>query len=139
MPKGITIQEAAARLADAGIRLGERYRVGTTGKGSKWSAGASGAEANYKTGVAAAAAAGMFGKGVSRAGPGAYDEGVRTKGVNNWPTGMQFAGTKYQRNAAAAAGLWNQPLKTPKGARRSAANRARITENLDRFQALRGA
>ncbi len=101
--------------------------------------GASGAEANYNAGVQASIAAKKYGRGVQDAGAQSYDQGVQGKGVQNWPTGMQFAGDKYTRKTQKFAALWNAPLTTPRGARRSPANRARMAENIDRFQKTAGA
>ena len=134
MPKGISVQEASARLTEAGIRLSDRYTRGASGKGGRWLTGASGAQANYDSGVQAAIAAKSYGKGVQGAGSTAYDTGVSTKGAANWPTGMQFAGPKYERKMQRFATLWNQPLTTPRAARRSPQNRQRMNENADRFQ-----
>ena len=129
------MQEAAGRLSEAGIRLSDRYARGASGKGSKWAAGAGRAGANYQEGISRALAEKKFEKGVQDAGPSAYDAGVSLKGVNNWGTGMQTAGDKYVRKTQKFAQLWNQPLATPRGSRRSAANLKRIQENVARFQA----
>ena len=139
MPKGITVQEAAQRLAEAGVRLSDRYQRGASGKGGRWQSAAAGAETNYQQGVTEAIAKKSFSKGVSDAGAAAYDQGVSGKGVLNWPTGMQVAGDKYARKTQKFAGLWNQPLATPRGSRRSPANRKRIDENIDRFVRAKGA
>ena len=137
MSKGITVQEAAQRLTEAGARLSDRYQRGTQGKGGRWLTGAGGAQGNYSAGVQASIAAGSFSKGVQRAGAGSYDAGVQRKGVINWPQGMALGGDKYARNTSAAAALWNQPLSTPKGPRRSAANKQRMAQNVDRFEKLK--
>ena len=129
----VTPQAAAKRLADAGFNFGDRYRAGATGKGSKWQQGATGAEANYEAGVAKSLSEKRYGKGVSGAGASAYDEGVRVKGVNNWGPGMQAASSKYQRKVQPFTSLWDQSLPTPRGARGSAANFTRMTENAKRF------
>lgn len=134
MAKGISVQEAASRLAEAGIRLSDRYARGASGKGSKWAAGAAKAGTNYQEGISRALAEKKFEKGVSEAGPTAYDQGVQTKGINNWGSGMQVAGDKYARKTQKFAALWNQPLPTPRGARRSAANLKRMQDNVARFQ-----
>src|SRR3990167_2729811 len=112
MSKGITVQEAAQRLTEAGARLSDRYARGTQGKGGRWLSGAGGAQTNYAA-------------------------GVQRKGVINWPQGMALGGDKYIKNAGAAAALWNQPLSTPKGPRRSAANKQRMAQNVDRFEKLK--
>ena len=133
MAKGISVQEAANRLTESGIRLGDRYARGAQGKGGKWLQGASAAQSNYEQGVQASIAKKSFSAGVQAAGSSAYDTGVQTKGVANWPTGMQFAGDKYVKNTQKFAQLWTAPLATPRGPRRSPANLKRVQENIDRF------
>lgn len=139
MPRGITAQEAAARLESAGFANAARYTKGVQGKGGAWFSGASKAGANYQQGVQAAIAADKFGKGVRDAGAAAYDSGVQQKGSQNWPTGMQQAGDKYQRKIAKFVPLWDQALPTPGGAKRSPANVKRMQENMDRFVRTSGA
>lgn len=139
MPKGISVQEAADRLADAGLRLRDRYERGTAGKGGRWVGAAAVASKNFKDGMSEFLAKGDLGKAMQEAGGGAYDEGVRNKGVLNWPTGMAAGAAKYTRKVGKFAALWNQPLPTPKGAKRSPNNIKRISENIDRFQKARGA
>ena len=133
MPRGISLAQAAERLEAAGINFGDRYEAGTRGKGDEWFEGASGAQQNWEQGVTRAAQEDAFSKGVRDAGAGAYDEGVRTKGVTNWPTGMGVAGPKYMRKTERFQRLWDSPLPTPRGARRSPANVKRMEENRQRF------
>ena len=134
----VTLQEAQTRLEEAGLRLGDRYARGASGKGQKWASGAAAAEANYTEGVQRSIAQKRFSKGVSEAGPTSYDEGVRNKGAQNWPTGMQQAGPKYARKTAKFSQLWAQPLATPRAARRSPQNSKRILENIERFSKAAG-
>ena len=127
------LQSAQQDFENAGLSRTQRYKDGTSGKGSKWASGAAAGENNFKAGVIAAANAGAYGKGVSRAGGSAYDNGVSTKGVNNWPTGMQQGGNKWAKNVQPFTSLWSAPLSTPRGPKRSAANMARMTDNANRF------
>ncbi len=134
MPRGISIQEAAQRLENAGFNFADRYQKGTQGKGGDWFEGASNAQPNWEAGVSRAAAEDRFSKGVRAAGANAYDEGIRIKGVANWPTGMGTAGTKYIRKTQPYQLLWDAALPTPRGAKRSPANVKRMQENVERFQ-----
>ena len=120
------------------MQLGERYRRGASGKGGKWQTGAGAAEQNFQEGIQRALATKAFSKGVSEAGASAYDQGVANKGVNNWGTGLQVSGDKYARKTGKYAALWNQPLATPRGAKRSASNLKRMTDNVARFIAAKG-
>ena len=139
MPRGISASEAASRLSAAGFNNQDRYQKGVSGKGNTWASRTSASEGNWQTGVQQAIASKRFSKGVSDAGASGYDRGVSTKGVANWPTGMQFAGEKYQRKIAKFQPLWDQSLPTPKGARRSPSNLKRIQDNIDRFVRASGA
>jgi len=94
------------------------YEEGTRGKGGAWAAGAAAGENNWKTGVAAAAASGRFGKGVAKAGASRYEEGVRNKGVERWPSGVSVGGPNYSKGFApyqAALAAITLPPKGPKG------------------------
>ena len=114
MGRGISAQEAASRLSAAGFNNQERYKKGVSGKGSVWASRTTNAEANYNAGVQQAITSKKFAKGVSDAGASGYEQGVTTKGVTNWPTGMQMAGDKYQKKIAKFQTLWDQPLPTPR-------------------------
>lgn len=137
MPRNISVQEAARRLAGAGFAFSDRYQQGTQGKGAEWQRGAAAGEGNFQAGIQKAIAEKAYGKGVQRSGGAAYDEGVRTKGVSNWPTGMQLAEDKYSARVAGFSGLWDQALKTPRGPKGSPANMSRMQENVARFQAAK--
>jgi len=52
---------------------------------------------------------------------------------------MQVGGGKYARKVAKVAGLWNQPLSTPRGPRRSPQNLQRMQQNIERFVKTSGA
>lgn len=134
----VSVEEAANRLEEAGINFADRYAKGVEGAGGKWHSAASKAGKNYEVGVTQAMQRDAFQKGIQEAGASAYDEGVRTKGVTNWPTGMQVAGAKYARKIQKFATLWDAPLATPKGARRSPQNIKRMQENAERFIRVAG-
>lgn len=136
--KGISVQEAAQRLAESSGVGASRYQRGTQGKGSRWASGAAAGAANYATGVQASIVKGSFAKGVSEAGASSYDFGVQQKGVNNYGQGVQLGQDKYAKKTQKFAGLWNATLSTPRGAKRSPANLQRMTENVKRFEAAAG-
>lgn len=137
MAKNISPQEAARRLSSAGFNFADRYQAGVEGKGSEWQRGASAASGNYTAGIQRALAENAFEKGVSRAGASRYDDGVRTKGINNWPTGMQLAEDRYIEGIQPFQGLWDAALPTARGPKGSPANLKRMTENVQRFQAAK--
>ena len=138
MAKGITAQEASQRLAESSGVGASRYQRGTQGKGGKWVGAASQAGANFKVGMQEFLAKGDLGKAMQEAGASAYDTGVSQKGVGNYSTGVAIGAPKYATKVQKFAALWNQPLSTPKGAKRSQANLNRMTENAKRFSTAAG-
>ena len=137
MAKNISPQEAAKRLASAGFNFADRYQQGTQNKGADWQRGAAGAAGNYAAGIQKSLAEGAFAKGVQRASASRYDEGVRTKGAANWPTGMQLAENRYVEGVQPFTGLWGASLSTPRGPKGSPANMQRMTQNVERFKAAK--
>jgi len=134
MARNISAQEAARRLAGAGFTFADRYAQGVEGKGDEWQRGAAGSVANYAAGIQKALAEKAFERGVQRASANRYNEGVRTKGVNNWPSGMQLAESRYVEGVQPFTGLWDQTLPTPRGPKGSPNNLKRMSENVARFQ-----
>ena len=104
----------------------EYYREGTAGKGGAWETGAKAGESNWKTGIAAASAAGLFGKGVAKAGAGKYERGVAEKGVARWPQGVGVAGPEYSKGFAPYQSVLAGITLPPKGPKGSPANYARV-------------
>jgi hypothetical protein len=104
----------------------EYYKEGTSGKGGAWEAGAKAGEGNWKTGVAAASAAGLFGKGVARAGGATYEKGVLEKGVARWPQGVGVAGPEYSKGFGPYHSVLGGLTLPPKGPKGSPANYARV-------------
>lgn len=137
MAKNISPQEAAKRLSSAGFNFADRYQQGTQNKGTDWQRGAAAAASNYAAGVQKSLADNAFSKGVQRASASRYDEGVRTKGAANWPTGMQLAENRYVEGVQPFVNLWGAALSTPRGPKGSPANLARMQDNVKRFQAAK--
>lgn len=137
MPRNISPQEAAKRLSSAGFNFADRYQQGVSNKGADWQRGAAAASGNYNAGIQKALADNAFSKGVQRASASRYDDGVRTKGVNNWPTGMQLAENRYVEGVQPFTNLWNSALPTQRGPKGSPQNLKRMTENVSRFQAAK--
>lgn len=133
MARGISASEAASRLEQSGFNNQDRYSKGVSGKGSLWASRTSASETSWQAGVQDAIAKKKFSKGVSDSGPSGYEQAVTSKGVQNWPTGMQQAGSKYQKKIAKFQPLWDQSLPTPRSNKRSPQNLKRIQDNIDRF------
>ena len=124
---------AKARFSEAGFARSDRYEAGTRGKGSKWASTKERAKTNWAPAMQEALSKGAYGKGLDKADAGSYDSGIRDKGVNNWPSGMQASGEKFAKGVTPFVSLWNAELPTPAGGRRSPANIKRMTENVTRF------
>lgn len=134
----VSAQEAARRLREAGTLRSDRYQMGTEGKGSKWEGAKARAKTNFVPAMQEALSKNSYGAGLDRASGSDYDNGVRNKGRANWSVGMQSAEAKYQKNVAPFVSLWSANLPTPGGARGSAANIKRMTENVERFRKAAG-
>ena len=129
---------AKARFSEAGFARSDRYTEGTRGKGAKWAGTKERAKTNWAPAIQEALAKKAYDKGLDKADAGAYDAGIRDKGVNNWPSGMQASGEKFAKGVQPFVQLWDAELPTQAGGRRSAANLKRMTENVTRFVTAAG-
>ena len=129
---------AKARFAEAGFARADRFAEATRGKGAKWAATKERAKTNWAPAMQEALSKKAYDKGLDKADAGSYDAGIRDKGVNNWPSGMQASGEKFGKAVQPFVTLWDADLPTPAGGRRSAANLKRMTENVARFVAAAG-
>lgn len=132
------LQTAVNRFKDAGISNTDRYEEGTRGKGSAWASSKQRAKENFKVGMAEALSKGSYEKGMDNSQASDYDSGVLNKGKANWGVGMQAGGEKYSKNISKFVPLWGQALPTGRGAKRSASNIKRMTENVERFVKAKG-
>lgn len=133
-----TQQQAKDRFAEAAFSRVARYQEGTAGKGASWQSSKARAKTNYTPAMQEALQKDAYGKGLEKADASDYDAGVRDKGVNNWPVGMQAGSDKFADRIQKFVPLWGQDLPTSSGQRRSAANIKRMTENVQRFIAAAG-
>lgn len=134
----VSVSEARQRFEDAGFQRADRYETGTEGKGSAWAASKSRAKINFAPAMAEVLSKNLYDKGLDRADAGDYDAGIRDKGIANWGTGMQAGGSKWEERIQKFSSLWEQDLATAPGPKRSAANRKRMMENLERFVSAAG-
>jgi hypothetical protein len=96
----------------------------------QWRTNTIAAEANYNAGVQAAIATKRFSRGVAKVSQSDYQEITARKAVERWPGGVAVAVEKYKTGFSPyATALANQTL-SPRGPRRSAANRKRMDENV---------
>ena len=73
------------------------YRLGIEHPKRDWEEETLAAEGNWKAGVDAAQAKGLFGKGVKRAGSGKWKEKALKKGPGRFAEGVYIAGPDYAK------------------------------------------
>jgi len=129
----VSLEQAQQRFAEAGFSRADRYQMGTEGKGQVWQGSKNRAKANFTPAMQEALQKDAYGKGLDQADASDYDRGVRDKGVNNWPVGMQASADKFGERINKFVPLWEQGLPTAAGPRRSGANMKRMAENVQRF------
>jgi hypothetical protein len=90
---------SAARVSDKWSRrasnAGEDYKAGIETTPKSWQAATTAGAANYKAGVAAAATAGRFERGVAKAGDARWKRGASEKGSMRYGPGVQAAQGDY--------------------------------------------
>ena len=96
----------------------EEYASGVANPKKDWAIETKDAEAAYKAGVTAAAAAGRFGKGVAKAGTGKWKKGAEEKGVARFGPGVSVGKENHASGfgpyASTIAGV-ALPPRGPKG------------------------
>ena len=78
----------------------EDYKIGIKNPKRDWETETVAAETNYKMGVDAAHAKGMFGKGVKKAGSKKWQDRSIEKGPGRFAEGVYIAGDDYQKGYA---------------------------------------
>src|SRR3990167_4363696 len=133
-----TLEQAKQRFAEAAFSRVDRYVENTRGKGAKWQGSKERAKANWAPAIQEVLAKKTYDKGLDDASAADYDTGVRDKGGNNWPVGMQAGSDKFGKNVQKFVQLGDADLPTAPGNKRSAANIKRMTENVTRFMSTAG-
>lgn len=91
-------------IADKWIRVTpgrtEDYKLGIQNPRRDWEAETVAAEGNYKAGVDAAQAKGLFLKGVKKAGTAKWKEKALKKGPGRFAEGVYIAGPDYEKGFA---------------------------------------
>lgn len=78
----------------------EDYKLGIQNPKRDWADETAAAEGNYKAGVDAAQAKGMFKKGVLKAGSGKWKDHSLKKGPGRFAEGVYIAGPDYEKGFA---------------------------------------
>ncbi len=120
MPPAVVpaVSRVAAKWARRAASAGQEYTEGIEQTTRNWQAASSAAEANYKAGVTAAANAGRFGKGVSRAGNEKWKKNAIAKGPARFAQGVSVAEQDYSAQVAPfleLIGRTDLPARGPAG------------------------
>lgn len=121
-----SVGKVAAKWARRAGSAGQEYSEGVASSTRSWATSALAAEKNYQAGVTAAATAGRFGKGVSRAGDAKWKKGAMEKGPMRYSQGVGQAEADYANQVGPfleAIGRTNLPERGPTG---SDGNYARV-------------
>jgi hypothetical protein len=88
--------KAALRWEQRSANASADYVTGSENPKRPWAQSAIAAEPTYKTTVVAAANAGLYGKGIQKAGDAKHLAGIKRKGKANYETGTAGAGPMWQ-------------------------------------------
>lgn len=114
---------AAAKFSTNAQAGANNYANGVSAT-TNWASQTEAAEGTWKAGVAAAANAGRFGKGVSKAGDGKWKAGVQAKGKDRYTTsvGSPQAKANWQAGFGPYAQVLGSLTLPPKGVKGSPSN-----------------
>ena len=91
-----------------------------------WSTAAKASEENYKLAVVAAAGAGKFGKGITKAGDQAWQEGCQKLGKDRWAPGIASSQAKFGAGIAGVLATIGSLTLPPRGVKGNPANLNRV-------------
>lgn len=109
---------AVKNFTDRGAAAGPLYQTQVQGAGATWAANTAAANQTWKDGVNAAAGRDAFVKGVTKSGPGKYQDKASTIGAQRYPDGIRKGATYYQQNVQPYLDVLsnvNLPPRRPKG------------------------
>lgn len=109
----------------------EDYKIGIQHPKRDWAEEASAAESNYKAGVDAAHAKGLFKKGVEAAGTSKWRDRALKKGPGRFAEGVYIAGDDYQSGFAPYHAAIERVDLGPKFPRRDPRNLERVRKVVD--------
>jgi len=130
VPSSNRVAEKWARRAASAS--GE-YEQGVMGTSKSWATASGAAEKNYTAGVTAAASAGRYGKGVSKAGDAKWKKNAAEKGPARYAQGVNVAQADYQSQVGPyleAIGRVDLPARGPVGSEGNYARTAVIGKAL---------
>jgi len=109
----------------------EDYKIGVQNPRRDWEQETLAAEGNWKAGVDAAQAKGLFGKGVSKAGTKKWQDKALKKGPGRFAEGVYIAGPDYERGFAPYREAIARVDLGPKFPRRDPRNLERVRRVVD--------
>jgi hypothetical protein len=104
----------------------EDYKLGVANPKRDWEAETMAAEGNWKAGIDAAAAKGLFGKGVSKAGTKKWQKKALALGPGRFAEGVYVAGDDYEKGFAPYREAIAKVDLGPRFARRDPRNLERV-------------
>jgi hypothetical protein len=121
-----SVSRVAEKWARRAASASGEYEEGVRTTPKSWASAAGAAEKNYVAGVTAAAGAGRFGKGVTKAGDAKWKRGATEKGPTRYAQGVGVAQADYASQVGPyleVIGRTDLPMRGPTG---SEANYGRV-------------
>lgn len=109
----------------------EDYKIGIENPKRDWQEETLAAEGNWKAGVDKAQAAGLFGKGVKKAGTAKWKEKALAKGPGRFAEGVYIAGPDYEKGFAPFRDAIEKVDLGPRFPRRDPRNLDRVKRVVD--------
>lgn len=129
--------KAAERWARRSANASGDYEDGVRTTPRSWAAASSAAEQSYKTGVTAAAGAGMYGKGVQKAGDARWKKRTAEVGPMRYAQGVGAAQQEYGTAVGPVLDLIGRTDLPPRGPVGSEGNYQRATVMAKALRGLR--
>ncbi len=107
------------------------YEEGIRNPRSDWADETAKAESAWKEGIAKAATAGSFAKGVQRTGTSGWQAGALEKGVQRWGPGVALGESRYLSGFAPYREAISRVTLPPRFARRDPRNLLRVAAIVD--------
>ena len=127
--------KSMASISDKWTRVtpgrSEDYKLGIANPRRDWQQATAAGEGNWKAGTDAAAAKGLFGKGVSAAGSKKWQEKALKKGPGRFSEGVYTAGPDYSKGFAPYREAISRIDLGPKFPRRDPRNIDRVRKVVD--------
>ena len=109
----------------------EDYKLGIQNPKRDWESETAAAEGNWKAGVDAAQAKGLFGKGVKKAGTKKWQDKALAKGPGRFAEGVYMAGPDYEKGFAPYRDAIERVDLGPRFPRRDPRNLSRVKAVVD--------